>query len=186
MSSPTIAGLTTGTWTIDPSHTEAGFTVRHAMIGKTRGRFGGVEGTLTIADDPLASNAQATIQMDSVDTRDENRDTHLRSADFFDVDNHPVMTFTSTSVRPADDGGDYIVDGDLTVKGVTRQVSLEVEVGGVATDPFGNVRVGLSAQTEISRKDFGLTWNAALETGGVLVGDNVKVHLEVEAIQQQG
>jgi polyisoprenoid-binding protein YceI len=177
-----LPGLTTGTWAIDASHTEVGFTVRHAMVGKTRGRFSGVQGVVVVGADAQSSSAQATIDMASIDTRDDKRDAHLRSADFFDVDTFPTMTFASTGVRA--DGEDYLVDGDLTIRGVTRPVVLRVEFGGVATDPFGYTRAGFSAETEINRKDFGLTWNAALEAGGVLVGDKVKISLEVEVVRQ--
>ena len=176
------AGLTTGTYTIDASHSEVGFTARHAMVAKVRGRFGAVSGSLVFGDEAASSSAEAVIDTASIDTRDEGRDTHLRSANFFDVEKYPTMTFRSTGVRA--DGGDYRLDGDLTIKDVTRPVNIKVEFNGAATDPFGNARIGFSGETEINRKDFGLTWNAALETGGVLVSDKIKIHLEISAIAQ--
>jgi polyisoprenoid-binding protein YceI len=172
----------TGTWVIDPSHSEAGFTTRHAGIAKVRGSVAITEGTIVIGDDVATSSVTAVLDPSTIDTRDANRDGHLRSADFFEVDTYPTWTFTSTSV--AAKGGDYVLVGDLTIHGVTRTVELELEFNGTATDPFGNARAGFSAATEISRKDFGLTWNAALETGGFLVSDTVKVSLEISAIKQ--
>lgn len=176
------AGLSTGTYTIDASHSEAGFTARHAMVTKVRGRFGAVAGTLVFGPDASSSTAEATIEVASIDTRDEGRDAHLRSADFFDAETYPTLTFRSTGVRA--EGDDYLLDGELTIKDVTRPITLSVEYNGAATDPFGNARVGFSGETELNRKDFGLTWNAALETGGVLVSDKIKVHVEVSAIKQ--
>lgn len=175
------AGLTAGTWTIDPSHTNVGFTVRHLMVSKVRGSFSAVEGAIVIADDPARSSVEAVVQMDSIDTRDEQRDGHLRSNDFFDIANHPTMTFRSTGIRA--DGDDYVLVGELTIKGVTKTVEFEVEFGGVSQDPWGGTRVGFEAEAEINRKDFGMEWNAALETGGVLVGEKVKITLDVEAVK---
>lgn len=175
-------GLQSGTYVVDPSHSEVGFTARHAMVTKVRGRFSDVEGTIVIGSDAATSSATASIKTASVDTASADRDAHLRSADFFDVETYPEITFRSSAVRR--EGEDYVVDGELTIKGVTRPVTLAVEFGGVATDPFGNVRAGFSAQTTVNRKDFGLTWNAALETGGVLVSDKVTLTLDVSAIKQ--
>ncbi len=172
----------TGTWIIDASHSEAGFTTRHAGIAKVRGSVAIVEGTIVVGEDLTTSSVTAVLDPTTIDTRDANRDGHLRSADFFDVESFPTWTFVSTSV--AAKSGDYVVTGDLTIHGVTRSVELDLEFNGTATDPFGNARAGFSASTEISRKDFGLTWNAALETGGFLVSDNVKVALEISAIKQ--
>lgn len=174
--------LATGTYVIDASHSEAAFSVRHAGIAKVRGTVAITEGTITVGEDLAVSGVAATLDAASIDTRDANRDGHLKSADFFDVETYPTWTFASTSVEPARDG--YAVTGDLTIHGVTRQVTLATEFNGTATDPFGNARAGFSATTEISRKEFGLTWNAALETGGVLVGDTVKISLEISAIRQ--
>ncbi len=172
----------TGTWVIDASHSEAGFTTRHAGIAKVRGSVAITEGTIVVGDDLATSSVTAVLDPATIDTRDANRDGHLRSADFFDTENFPTWTFVSTSV--AAKGGDYVVTGDLTIHGVTRTVELDLEFNGTATDPFGNARAGFSAATKISRKDFGLTWNAALETGGFLVSDDVKVALEISAIKQ--
>ncbi len=174
----------TGTWVIDPSHSEAGFTTRHAGIAKVRGSVAITEGTIVIGDDLTTSSVTAVLDPATIDTRDANRDGHLRSADFFDTESFPTWTFVSTSV--AAKGGDYVVTGDLTIHGVTKTVELGLEFNGTATDPFGNVRAGFSASTEISRKDFGLTWNVALEAGGVLVSDNIKLSLEVQAVKQEG
>jgi polyisoprenoid-binding protein YceI len=175
------AGLTTGTWTIDASHSTVGFTVRHLMVSKVRGTFGSFEGSLVIADDPALSSVEATVHMDSVDTRDEQRDGHLRTNDFFDIAHHPTMTFRSTEVRA--DGDDYVLVGELTIKGVTKVVEFEIEFGGVNQDPWGGTRVGFEAEAEINRKDFGMEWNTALETGGVLVGDKVKITLDIQAVK---
>ncbi|CAN5556383.1 YceI family protein [soil metagenome] len=177
MSAPTTA---VGTWSIDASHSLAEFSVRHMMVSTTRGQFQNVSGTLTLDEGDLTTaKVEATIEVKSLSTRDEKRDGHLLSADFFDADNFPTIIFTSTSV--AKKGDDYIVTGDLTIHGTTRSVELKTEFNGFNTTPWGGRVVGFSADTEISRKDFGLEWNVALETGGVLVGDKVKIHLEVEA-----
>ena len=171
-----------GTWTIDPTHTRLGFVARHAMVTKVRGQFDEFAGTLVIdAANPSASTANVTVQLASVNTGTPDRDAHLRSADFFDVENNKEMTFVSTGVKQ--DGDEFVMLGDLTIKGVTRPVELELEPTGVATDPFGNVRAGFEGETEISRKDFGLTWNVALEAGGVLVSDKIKIQLDVSAIK---
>lgn len=175
-----IHDLTPGIWNIDPSHTTVSFTARHLMITKVRGRFGKVEGTITVPEDRLQSSVEATIDLSSIDTGDQARDEHLRSADFFDVENNPTMTFRSTEVR--EDGGDFELTGDLTVRGVTKPVTLELEFDGVSGDPWGGTRAGFTAKGEINRKDFGLEWNVALESGGVLVGDKIKIELDVEAV----
>ncbi|MGO4452637.1 YceI family protein [Arthrobacter sp. RAF14] len=173
MSIPT--NLTAGTWTLDPSHSEAAWTVRHAGISKVRGTFGELAATVTVTEDDAA--VDATIQADSISTGDANRDGHVKGADFFDVEQFPTLTFKSTGIEG--DGEDYKLNGDLTIKGVTVPVTFDAEFGGVAVDPFGNTRAGVSAETTISRKEFGLTWNAALEAGGVLVSDKVKINLEL-------
>lgn len=175
-------GLTTGTWALDPSHTEASFTVRHAGISKVRGSVAVTSGAITVGDDLTVSSVTATLDPSTISTGDAGRDGHLKSADFFDVEKFGEWTFTSTAVRP--DGDDYVVVGDLTINGVTKSVELATEFSGTATDPFGNQRAGFSASTTISRKDFGITWNAALETGGVLVSDKAVIGLEVEAVKQ--
>ena len=182
MSTPTLpAGLTTGVWNIDPSHTAVTFSARHLMVSKVRGRFSGVSGAITIAEDPAASTVEATIDMATISTDDENRDGHLKSNDFLDIENFPTMTFRSTAVRP--DGDDYVLVGELTIKGVTKAVELELEFEGVEKDPWGGTRVGFSAEGEINRKDFGMEWNVVLETGGLLVGEKIKITLDVEAVK---
>jgi polyisoprenoid-binding protein YceI len=177
----TLPGLTTGTWTVDPAHSEVGFVVRHMMVSKVKGRFTKVSGTITVAENVLDSSVVATAETASIDTRDENRDAHLRSADFFDAENFPELTFRSTGIRA--NGDAFTLDGDLTIHGTTRPVSFDLEFNGASANPLadGNPTAGFSAETEISRKDFGLEWNVALETGGVLVGDKVKIVLEIEA-----
>jgi polyisoprenoid-binding protein YceI len=172
-----------GSFEIDTSHSAAAFSVRHLMVSKTKGRFTDFAGSITIADDPLDSSVDVTIQAASIDTGDDGRDNHLRSADFLDVESHPTLHFTSTSVRHAR-GDNFVLDGNLTVAGVTRPVSLNLEYQGSAVDPWGGARVAFSASTKINREDFGLTWNQALETGGVLVGKEVSIDLEVEAVRQ--
>jgi polyisoprenoid-binding protein YceI len=178
-----VPGLVTGTWVVDPAHSEVGFTVRHLMVSKVRGSFKVFEGTITIADNPLDSKVEAGIDASSVDTRDETRDNHLRSSDFFEVEKHPKITFVSTAVRPA--GSDYVVTGDLTIHGVTHSVDLELEFNGVHPDPWGGTRAGFSATTEISRADYGIEFNIRLETGGVVVGDKIKIGIEIEAVLQK-
>ncbi|MBU3701919.1 MAG: YceI family protein [Acidimicrobiia bacterium] len=173
--------LTPGTWTIDPSHTTLGFTARHLVVAKVRGRFGVVTGAVTIAEDPLSSTVAAEIEMASVDTGDAGRDEHLRSADFFDVEQFPTMTFTSTQVTGS--GSDYVLTGDLTIKGITKPVTLELEFDGVSGDPWGGTRAGFTATGEIDRRDWGLEWNVALDTGGVLVGERIKLQLDIEAVK---
>jgi polyisoprenoid-binding protein YceI len=178
-----IPGLVAGTWAIDPSHSEVGFSVRHLMVSKVKGTFKTFEGKLTIAEDVLESRVEATIDASSVDTRDEGRDNHLRSSDFFHVAEHPQITFASTSLRPA--GRDYVVAGDLTIHGVTRRVELNLEFNGVSPDPWGGLRTGFSASTEINRTDYGVEFNMPLDGGGVVVGDKVKITLEIEAVLQK-
>jgi len=173
----------TGTWTIDPSHSEVSFKVRHLGISKTRGRFGSFRGDIVVADQPEDSRVAVEIDAASIDTKDEGRDAHLRSGDFFDADSFPTLTFVTTGVEAQ--GDRWVVTGDLTIRGVTRPVVLETEVAGLVTDPWGNQRVGFQASAEVNREDFGLTWNAALETGGLLVGKTVQIDLEVEAVLQK-
>jgi len=175
---------TAGTYALDASHSQVGFAVRHLMVSKTRGRFSDFAGTIEIGENPLDSSVDVTIQAASIDTRDEQRDGHLRSGDFFDAEAHPTLTYKSRSVRPAGGDGQYIVDGDLTIKGVTRPVPLELTFEGGATDPWGGVRAGFSARAELDREAFGLSWNQALETGGVLVGKKVTIEIEAEAVKQ--
>lgn len=174
------AGVRPGTWTIETSHSRAGFAVRHAGISKTHGTVAITGGEIVIGDTLEASSVRATLDPATVDTKDERRDGHLRSADFFETETYPTWEFRSTAVRA--DGEDFVVEGDLTIHGVTRPVTLRTEFEGAATDPFGVARLGATASTVISRKDFGLTWNAALETGGVLVADKVTITLDIEAV----
>jgi len=178
----TIPGYVAGTWTIDPLHSEVGFSVRHMMVSKVRGKFAKFSGELVTAENPLASSVTAEIDLSSIETGAEQRDAHLRSQDFFDTDNHPVMTYRSTGVRAERDG--YVLDGQLTLRGVTRQVPLHLEVNGFGPDPYGGTRAGFTATGEINRQDFGVSYNAALETGGVVVSDKVNIHLEIEAVLQ--
>jgi polyisoprenoid-binding protein YceI len=170
-----------GTYQLDPAHSVVEFVVRHLGLAKVRGRFNEFRGTFRIAEDPTDSEIEATIDAASIDTRDANRDEHLRTADFLDAENHPTLTFRSTSVSRR--GDRWVVDGDLTVRGVTRPVRLDLEFEGSVLDPWGNVRIGGSATGEINREDFGLTWNQALETGGWLVGKQVRLELSAEAIR---
>jgi polyisoprenoid-binding protein YceI len=171
-----------GDWDLDPGHTRIGFSAKHAMVANVRGAFNDVTGSLHVDfDDTTKSTAEIVLKVASVDTRNTQRDDHLRSADFFDVEQFPEITFVSTDVSR--DGDDWTIVGDLTVKGVSKPVTIEFESTGSARDPFGNLRVGFEGGTAISRKDWGLTWNAALETGGVLVSDKVKLEFDVSAIQ---
>ncbi len=172
-----------GTYAIDPSHTQVGFAVRHMAVSKVRGRFSTFEGTLELADNPVDSKVSLTIDANSVDTRDENRDNHLRTNDFFDVSNHPTWTFTSTSIDPVD-ATEWKVTGDLTIRGVTRPVTLDVELEGVVKDPYGNHRVGFSASTRIDRDDFGVSFGAVMEAGGLVVAKKVDIEIELEAVLQ--
>ncbi len=180
-SAQALDALTPGTWTIDPSHSSVGFVARHLMVSKVRGEFRSFSGALTIAEDRLASSVQASVEMNSVSTGDDQRDGHLRTGDFFDTEQFPTMTFTSTAVRAT--GDDFVLVGDLTIKGVTRSVEFELEFDGVSPDPWGGTRAGFSATTVINRKDFGLEWNVALDTGGVLVGDKVTITLDIQAVR---
>ncbi|GAA3641965.1 YceI family protein [Microbacterium awajiense] len=177
-----VPGYKAGTWTLDPSHSEVGFSVRHMMISKVRGAFNIKQATLVAPENPLDAQVTATVDVASVDTKDEGRDGHLRSADFFDVENHPTIDFVSTGVRI--DDGDFLVDGDLTIRGVTKPVTFEFDFGGFGADPWGNYKAGATAQTVINREDFGLTWNAALETGGVLVGKDIAITLDLQGSLQ--
>jgi len=172
-----------GAYALDASHSEVGFAVRHLMVSKVRGRFSDVAGTIEIGENPYESSVSVTIGTASIDTRDEQRDGHLRSGDFFDAEAWPTMTYQSRSVRDAGKGR-YVVEGDLTIKGVTRPVPLELTFEGGAADPWGGLRIGFSAKAEIDREDFGLSWNQALETGGVVVGKKVTIEIEAEAVKQ--
>ncbi|MBA2508282.1 MAG: YceI family protein [Nocardioidaceae bacterium] len=178
----TIPGLEAGTWAIDPAHSEISFTVRHLM-SKVRGVFRDFEGTAVVAADALASTASATIQLASVDTGTKQRDDHLRSSDFFNVDTQPVMTFVSTEPRSVDDGR-FVLAGDLTVNGITRSVELALEVLGVEVNGYGQTIAGFEATGEINRKDFGIDFNMPLDSGRLMIGDKVTVALMVQAAKQ--
>jgi polyisoprenoid-binding protein YceI len=175
-----IPGYVVGTWDIDAAHSTVGFSVRHMMVSKVRGYFREFAGSLVTAEDPSQSSVTATVNMDSIDTRQEQRDAHIRSADFFDVGNHTEMTFRSTAVRT--DGADWTVEGDLTIKGITKPVTLELELNGFGPDAYGGTRAGFSAKTEISRKAFGVDIDMPMDGGGVVVGDKINVELEIEAV----
>lgn len=176
-----ISELTPGTWTPDLSHSHVGFTVRHMVVSKVRGNFQKFDASLNIAEDPLQSTVEATIDLASINTGDEGRDNHVRSGDFFDIEQFPTMVFKSTGIRP--NGSDYYLDGDLTIKGITKPVTLELEFNGIATDPWGGTRAGFTAEGEVNRSDYGISYNAALETGGVLIGEKLKVSIEIEAVK---
>ena len=171
-----------GTWVIDPSHSRLGFETRHAVITKVRGHFADFEGTVVIGDDTAASTVNISAKLDSIDTGSADRDAHLKSADFFDTENTNELVFESTGIKAT--GDTFVVTGNLTIKGVTNSIDIAVDATGTAVDPFGNTRSGFEGTSELSRKDFGLTWNVALETGGFLVSDNVKLQLDISAIKQ--
>ena len=178
----TVADLS-GTYVLDPAHTRVGFVARHAMVTKVRGQFNEFEGTAVVdGTDPTRSTVQLTIQAASIDTRNEQRDGHLRSNDFLAMEDYPQITFVSTAVETTGPAG-FEVTGDLTIKGVTNSVTIPFEFEGAATDPFGNQRVGFEGSVVINRKDYGVTWNAALETGGVLVSEKITLEFEVSAIK---
>jgi polyisoprenoid-binding protein YceI len=179
-----IPGYVAGTWAIDPVHSEVSFTVRHMMVSKVRGRFDTFEGTIVTGATPLDSTVTATVDLTSINTGQEQRDAHIRSADFFEVEKHPKMTFASTGVRQ--DGGDFLLDGDLTLKGVTKPVTFKLEVSGFGPDAYGGTRVGFSATTEINRSEFGVNFNGPIPgvPGGVAVSEKVTINLEIEGILQ--
>ena len=170
-----------GAYSIDAGHSYVGFAVKHFGLSKVKGEFQKFEGTINIADPVTDSSVEVTIQADSFSSRDDQRDAHVRGADFLDTDNFPTVTFTSTGVRQS--GDDWVVTGDLTIHGQTHSVELETELEGAIDDPYGMERIAFSAETEIDRTEFGLSWNQALETGGLVVGKKVKVSLEVEAVR---
>jgi polyisoprenoid-binding protein YceI len=175
-----IPGYVVGTWDIDASHSTVGFSVRHMMVSKVRGYFRDFSGELVTAEDPAQSSVTARIDMDSIDTRQEQRDAHIKSADFFDVGNHTEMVFRSTAV--AAHGEDWTVTGDLTIKGITKPVTLKLELNGFGPDAYGGTRAGFSAKTEISRKEYGVDIDMPMDGGGVVVGDKISVELEIEAV----
>jgi polyisoprenoid-binding protein YceI len=181
---PVPAADLTGTWKIDPAHSRLGFVARHALVTKVRGQFSDFEGTLHLdAVDPGQSSAEVTIQAASVDTRQEQRDGHLRSEDFFAVERYPVLTFRSTAVEAVGDDT-YRVTGDLTIRDQTHPVSIDLEYNGTVRDPQGNLRAGFEGFTTVNRKDWGLNWNAALEAGGLLVSEKVTLEFDLAAVKQ--
>ena len=171
-----------GTWTLDTAHSSVSFSVRHMMVSKVRGRFSDYTADIVTAEDPRQSKVSATIQVASIDTGDEGRDGHLRTNDFFDIEQFPTMTFVSTGITGS--GPEYELHGDLTIRGVTKPVTFDLEVGGVGKDPWGNTRAGFALTGTINRKDFGMSYNAALETGGIMIGDKVSIELDIEATLQ--
>jgi polyisoprenoid-binding protein YceI len=185
MSNTPKPAVSTTTWNLDPVHSTAQFKVKHMMISNVKGEFTSIQGKLELdEDDVTKSSVEASIDATTINTREPQRDAHLKSADFFDVEKFPVLTFKSTRVSKTGDE-ELSVEGDLTIHGVTRSVTFEVEGPSASTkDPWGGIRRGLSATTKINRKDFGLTWNAALETGGILVGEDVTINLDVELVKQ--
>ena len=172
-----LSDLKPGIWNVDASHSEVGFIARHLMVSKVRGQFKDFSAVVTVAQPFELSTVEATVQLASIDTNSADRDTHLKSGDFFDAENNPVMTFTSTKVT------DTTLEGELTIKGTTRPVRFDLDFGGVTADPWGGTRAGFEATAEINRKDFDLSWNVAVEGGGLLVGEKVKITLDVQLVQ---
>lgn len=175
-----IPGYVVGTWQIDAAHSDVSFSVRHMMVSKVKGRFAKFSGTLVTKENPLDSTVTATIDAASIDTNQEQRDAHIKSADFFEVEKYPTFEFTSTGITP--DGEDYLLHGDLTIKGITKNVALKLELGGFGPDAYGGTRAGFTATTEISRKDFGVDIAMPMDGGGVVVGDKITITLEIEAV----
>jgi polyisoprenoid-binding protein YceI len=178
-----VPGYIAGTWEIDPAHSHIGFVARHLMVSKVRGNFTKFEGQIVTAENPLESTATATIDLASLDTSNPQRDEDVKGENFLDVAQHPTMTFQSTGIRQGD--GDFIVDGDLTLKGITKPVELKVEVNGFGPDPYGGTRAGFSATGELNRTDYGISANMVLPTGGVMVSERIQLVIEVEAALKQ-
>jgi polyisoprenoid-binding protein YceI len=175
-----IPGYVAGTWDIDPVHSEIGFSARHMMVSKVRGRFNTFSGKIVTGKDPLASSVTAEIELASIITGNEQRDEHIRSADFFEVEKYPTMTYRSTGVRQHGDG--YVLDGELTLKGVTKSVPLTLELNGFGPDPYGGTRAGFSATGELNRRDFNVNFSAPMSNGGAVVSDKITLSLEIEAV----
>jgi polyisoprenoid-binding protein YceI len=182
-STAAIPGYVAGTWAIDPAHSEVAFSVRHMMLSKVRGRFGTFSGTITTGATVAESTASADIELASITTGNDQRDAHVRSPEFFGTDEHPLMTFRSTGVRS--EGDHWIISGDLSLKGITRPVELRTELLGIGPDAYGGTRAGFSATTAINRHDFDVNWNAAIEGGGVVVGERVDITLDIQAVLQE-
>ena len=178
-----IPGYRAGTWKIDTAHSEVGFSIRHIMISKVKGKFERFDATFVTAENPLESSVTASAEVASITTNEPNRDAHLRTGDFFEAETYPTIDFVSTGVRVED--GDFKIDGDLTIRGITKPVTFDFDFGGFGGDPYGNYKGGATAKTVINREDFGLSYNAALETGGVLLGEQVTITLELQAALQQ-
>ncbi|WP_413248657.1 YceI family protein [Sinomonas flava] len=180
---PELDSSLAGEWKFDPAHTRIGFSTRHAMVTKVRGAFNDVEGTIFVdVDEPTNSSVKVVIQVASIDTRNEQRDQHLRTNDFFDAPHYPEITFISKRIDQVEDNS-FIVNGELTIRGVTKEIAVPIEFVGVEKDPFGNLRAGFEGSRRIDRKDFGVNWNAALDSGGVLVSDRILLEFEVSAIK---
>ena len=176
----------TGTWEVDPGHSRIGFATRHAMVTRVRGAFNDVSGSIVLdEEDPAASTATILVDMASIDTRNQQRDEHLRSADFFDVATYPEMTFTSTRIEEVDEGG-YLVTGGLASRDQTRSIAIPLRFVGIDTDPFGNVRAGFEGSRRIDRRDWGISWNTPLDSGGLLVSDRIQLEFELSLIKSQG
>ena len=184
MPTATVSPVATGTWTVDPSHANVGFLARHLMVHKVRGLFNGVSGVIHIGDSAAESRVEATIQTASLDTRDPQRDGHLKSPDFLDVESWPEMKYSSRTIEDLGDAR-YRAEGDLTIRDISRPVTLDATLEGTTADPWGNDRVAFSARGEIDREDWGMTWNVALESGGLLVSKKVQIEIEAEAIRQK-
>ena len=178
-----IPGYIAGTWTVDPVHSEVSFVVRHMMVSKVRGRFDKFSATVTTAEDPLKSSVTASVDLSSVNTGAPDRDNHIRSADFFHVEQHPTMTFQSTGVRAH--GDHFLLDGDLSIRGTTKPVTLKLEVNGFGPDAYGGTRAGFSATTEINRSDWGVSYNGPIPGGGVAVSEKVQISVDIEAVLQK-
>jgi polyisoprenoid-binding protein YceI len=176
-----IPGYEAATWNIDPVHSEVGFSVRHMMVSKVRGRFTGFSGQIITGENPAQSSVTAEIDLASINTGQEQRDEHIKSADFFEVETYPTMTYKSTGVRVED--GEYILDGDLTLKGVTKSVPLHLELNGFGPDAYGGTRAGFTATGELNRRDFNVNFTAPMQNGGVVVADKIQLHLEIEAVK---
>ncbi|GAB2762760.1 YceI family protein [Sinomonas soli] len=180
---PELDSSLAGEWRIDPAHTRLGFSTRHAMVTKVRGAFNDVDGVINVdADEPTNSSVSVTIKVASIDTRNAQRDEHLRTNDFFDAPHYPEITFVSKRIDQVEESS-FIVNGDLTIRGVTKEIAVPIEFIGIETDPFGNMRAGFEGSRRIDRKDFGVNWNAALDSGGVLVSDRILLEFEISAIK---
>jgi polyisoprenoid-binding protein YceI len=180
-----VPGYVAGKWTVDAVHSHVGFTVKHMMVSKVRGHFNIFDADVVTAEDPLQSSFSARVDLRSIDTANEQRDNHIRSADFFEVETHPELTYQSTGIRPGSDAGTFIVDGNLTIRGVTREVPLTLEVEGFGPDPYGNTRAGYSLTGEINRTDFGVSYNGPIPGGGVAVSEKVQLAIEIETVLQK-